>query len=131
MVFRYCEAVRSWQMIRKTDTAKAAPHPLSFRWSSAEEGTDKTTEIRDPILRLFIEEILRQTPNGEAIRVTYRPNGEWSVLPEATGKADAGLADDLTRLANRLCNTIPRDDWRLIVRVANALRARQPQQPKD
>ena len=52
--------------------------------------TPRPTEIRDPILRLFIEEILRQTPNGEAIRVTYRPNGEWSVLPE--GKADAGLA---------------------------------------
>ena len=47
------------------------------------------------------------------------------------GEELAALADELTKLANRLCNTIPRDDWRLIVRVAAVLRARQPQQPKD
>ena len=63
-------------------------------WQTRSE-QPRPTEIRDPILRLFIEEILRQAPNGEAIRVTYHPNGEWSVLPEATGKADAGHARTL------------------------------------
>ena len=77
----------------------------------------RPTEIRDPILRLFVEEILRQTPSGEAIRVTYRPNGEWSVLPEAIGadgdsRQPAPRADDalpIARMLGDLLATIHRD----------------------
>ena len=62
-----------------TQTRAEQPRPVPRPIAGYPIRPTEATEIRDPILRLFIEEILRQTPNGE-----------WSVLPE-TGKADVGL----------------------------------------
>ena len=48
---------------------------------------------------------------------------------ETPGFAAGVEAAELMKLANRLCNTIPRDDWRLIVRVAAAIRNLTPAPP--